>query len=62
MKVKVAALYLPLVGIILDALPQLYDFTGNDAFCFLLWIDGGSCQIYPLNKVSITGSSADAPV
>uniref|UniRef100_A0A8D0VR93 Dedicator of cytokinesis 8 n=1 Tax=Sus scrofa TaxID=9823 RepID=A0A8D0VR93_PIG len=28
-KVKVAALYLPLVGIILDALPQLYDFTGN---------------------------------
>uniref|UniRef100_A0A452R7Q9 Dedicator of cytokinesis 8 n=1 Tax=Ursus americanus TaxID=9643 RepID=A0A452R7Q9_URSAM len=30
-KVKIAALYLPLVGIILDALPQLYDFTGNDA-------------------------------
>ncbi|XP_076702153.1 dedicator of cytokinesis protein 8 isoform X3 [Callospermophilus lateralis] len=27
MKVKIAALYLPLVGIILDALPQLYDFT-----------------------------------
>uniref|UniRef100_I3MRH5 Dedicator of cytokinesis 8 n=1 Tax=Ictidomys tridecemlineatus TaxID=43179 RepID=I3MRH5_ICTTR len=26
-KVKIAALYLPLVGIILDALPQLYDFT-----------------------------------
>ncbi|KAM6169649.1 dedicator of cytokinesis protein 8 isoform 2-T2 [Rhynchocyon petersi] len=26
-KVKVAALYLPLVGIILDALPQFYDFT-----------------------------------
>uniref|UniRef100_A0A670KBS1 Dedicator of cytokinesis 8 n=1 Tax=Podarcis muralis TaxID=64176 RepID=A0A670KBS1_PODMU len=26
-KVKVAALYLPLVGIILDALPQLHDFT-----------------------------------
>ncbi|KAK2489971.1 hypothetical protein MC885_012071 [Smutsia gigantea] len=31
-KVKIAALYLPLVGIILDALPQLYDFTdGNSA-------------------------------
>ena len=30
-KVKIAALYLPLVGIILDALPQLYDFTGEDA-------------------------------
>ncbi|XP_006881388.1 PREDICTED: dedicator of cytokinesis protein 8 isoform X1 [Elephantulus edwardii] len=30
-KVKVAALYLPLVGIILDALPQLYDFTAVDA-------------------------------
>ena len=29
-KVKIAALYLPLVGIILDALPQLYDFTGKD--------------------------------
>uniref|UniRef100_A0A670KC74 Dedicator of cytokinesis 8 n=1 Tax=Podarcis muralis TaxID=64176 RepID=A0A670KC74_PODMU len=28
-KVKVAALYLPLVGIILDALPQLHDFTGK---------------------------------
>lgn len=31
-KVKIAALYLPLVGIILDALPQLYDFTGKDLF------------------------------
>ncbi|KAB0406725.1 hypothetical protein E2I00_001547, partial [Balaenoptera physalus] len=30
-KVKVAALYLPLVGIILDALPQLCDFTAADA-------------------------------
>ncbi|XP_004677678.1 PREDICTED: dedicator of cytokinesis protein 8 isoform X2 [Condylura cristata] len=29
-KVKIAALYLPLVGIILDALPQLYDFTAAD--------------------------------
>ncbi|CAI5786814.1 of cytokinesis 8 isoform X1 [Podarcis lilfordi] len=29
-KVKVAALYLPLVGIILDALPQLHDFTVSD--------------------------------
>uniref|UniRef100_A0A8D2Q3G0 Dedicator of cytokinesis 8 n=1 Tax=Varanus komodoensis TaxID=61221 RepID=A0A8D2Q3G0_VARKO len=28
-KVKVAALYLPLVGIILDAFPQLHDFTGR---------------------------------
>uniref|UniRef100_A0A8B9GGN9 Dedicator of cytokinesis 8 n=1 Tax=Amazona collaria TaxID=241587 RepID=A0A8B9GGN9_9PSIT len=26
-KIKIAALYLPLVGIILDSLPQLYDFT-----------------------------------
>uniref|UniRef100_A0A8C4V559 Dedicator of cytokinesis 8 n=1 Tax=Falco tinnunculus TaxID=100819 RepID=A0A8C4V559_FALTI len=26
-KIKIAALYLPLVGIILDALPQLHDFT-----------------------------------
>ncbi|KAM8802085.1 dedicator of cytokinesis protein 8 [Rhynchonycteris naso] len=30
-KVKIAALYLPLVGIILDTLPQLYDFTAADA-------------------------------
>ncbi|XP_028910927.1 dedicator of cytokinesis protein 8 isoform X3 [Ornithorhynchus anatinus] len=30
-KVKIAVLYLPLVGIILDALPQLYDFTVSDA-------------------------------
>ncbi|XP_012497047.1 PREDICTED: dedicator of cytokinesis protein 8 [Propithecus coquereli] len=29
-KVKIAALYLPLVGIILDTLPQLYDFTAAD--------------------------------
>uniref|UniRef100_A0A8C3TBA5 Dedicator of cytokinesis 8 n=1 Tax=Chelydra serpentina TaxID=8475 RepID=A0A8C3TBA5_CHESE len=28
-KVKIAALYLPLVGIILDALPQLFDFTAR---------------------------------
>uniref|UniRef100_A0A670ZWY4 Dedicator of cytokinesis 8 n=1 Tax=Pseudonaja textilis TaxID=8673 RepID=A0A670ZWY4_PSETE len=31
-KVKIAALYLPLVGIILDALPQLHDFTGRVAW------------------------------
>uniref|UniRef100_A0A8C0ZYR3 Dedicator of cytokinesis protein 8 n=1 Tax=Castor canadensis TaxID=51338 RepID=A0A8C0ZYR3_CASCN len=31
MKVKIATLYLPLVGIILDTLPQLYDFTGEAA-------------------------------
>uniref|UniRef100_G3T5Z7 Dedicator of cytokinesis 8 n=1 Tax=Loxodonta africana TaxID=9785 RepID=G3T5Z7_LOXAF len=30
-KVKIASLYLPLVGIILDALPQFYDFTVADA-------------------------------
>ncbi|XP_037228534.1 dedicator of cytokinesis protein 8 [Falco rusticolus] len=30
-KIKIAALYLPLVGIILDALPQLHDFTISDA-------------------------------
>ncbi|XP_077200985.1 dedicator of cytokinesis protein 8 isoform X3 [Paroedura picta] len=29
-KRKVAALYLPLIGIILDALPQLHDFTVSD--------------------------------
>ncbi|NXU09160.1 DOCK8 protein, partial [Pardalotus punctatus] len=29
-KVKIAALYLPLVGIILDSLPQLHDFTISD--------------------------------
>lgn len=43
-KVKIAALYLPLVGIILDALPQLYDFTGNNGFCFLLWLMGGPAK------------------
>ena len=58
-KVKIAALYLPLVGIILDALPQLYDFTGNHTFCFLLWIDGGPCQMFHLNEVSVVSSSAD---
>ncbi|NXO05322.1 DOCK8 protein, partial [Rhinopomastus cyanomelas] len=30
-KIKIAALYLPLVGIILDSLPQLHDFTVSDA-------------------------------
>ncbi|KAJ7335515.1 hypothetical protein JRQ81_013456, partial [Phrynocephalus forsythii] len=30
-KMKVAALYLPLVGIILDALPQLHDFTVSES-------------------------------
>ncbi|XP_071435974.1 dedicator of cytokinesis protein 8 isoform X2 [Pithys albifrons albifrons] len=29
-KIKIAALYLPLVGIILDSLPQLHDFTISD--------------------------------
>uniref|UniRef100_A0A803VMK0 Dedicator of cytokinesis 8 n=1 Tax=Ficedula albicollis TaxID=59894 RepID=A0A803VMK0_FICAL len=31
-KIKIAALYLPLVGIILDSLPQLHDFTGKTFF------------------------------
>uniref|UniRef100_A0A8B9GGV1 Dedicator of cytokinesis 8 n=1 Tax=Amazona collaria TaxID=241587 RepID=A0A8B9GGV1_9PSIT len=31
-KIKIAALYLPLVGIILDSLPQLYDFTSKTLF------------------------------
>ncbi|XP_029468971.1 dedicator of cytokinesis protein 8 isoform X2 [Rhinatrema bivittatum] len=31
LKARIAALYLPLVGIILDALPQLHDFTVPDA-------------------------------
>nr|XP_033780870.1 dedicator of cytokinesis protein 8 isoform X2 [Geotrypetes seraphini] len=31
LKTKIAALYLPLVGIILDALPQLFDFTVPDS-------------------------------
>ncbi|XP_005999457.1 dedicator of cytokinesis protein 8 isoform X2 [Latimeria chalumnae] len=31
LKTKIAALYLPLVGIILEALPQLCDFTVSDA-------------------------------
>lgn len=29
MKIKIAALYLPLVGIILDSLSQLHDFTSK---------------------------------
>lgn len=29
-KIKIAALYLPLVGIILDSLPQLHDFTSKN--------------------------------
>lgn len=45
-KVKIAALYLPLVGIILDALPQLYDFTGKDVSCLR---SGGPCQM-PLTQ------------
>lgn len=28
-RAQVAQLYLPLIGIIMDALPQLYDFTGK---------------------------------
>lgn len=28
-RAHVAQLYLPLIGIIMDALPQLYDFTGE---------------------------------
>uniref|UniRef100_A0A8C8BKR3 Dedicator of cytokinesis 8 n=1 Tax=Otus sunia TaxID=257818 RepID=A0A8C8BKR3_9STRI len=33
-KIKIAALYLPLVGIILDSLPQLHDFTSKTFFHF----------------------------
>ena len=28
-KARVAMLYLPLIGIVMEALPQLHDFTGN---------------------------------
>uniref|UniRef100_A0A8C4LU61 Dedicator of cytokinesis 8 n=1 Tax=Equus asinus asinus TaxID=83772 RepID=A0A8C4LU61_EQUAS len=63
-KVKIAALYLPLVGIILDALPQLYDFTGNDAFCFLLWIDGDpwTSAINQNVALAIAGTSSPASI
>uniref|UniRef100_A0A8B9CKQ3 Dedicator of cytokinesis 8 n=1 Tax=Anser brachyrhynchus TaxID=132585 RepID=A0A8B9CKQ3_9AVES len=33
-KIKIAALYLPLVGIILDSLPQLHDFTSKTLIRF----------------------------
>lgn len=48
-KVKIAALYLPLVGIILDALPQLYDFTGKDLLSSV-WGQWGPCQISHTQK------------
>uniref|UniRef100_A0A674JM19 Dedicator of cytokinesis 8 n=1 Tax=Terrapene triunguis TaxID=2587831 RepID=A0A674JM19_9SAUR len=49
-KVKIAALYLPLVGIILDALPQLYDFTGKTFF---------SSLICPLKVTSLSDPDED---
>lgn len=30
-KARVAMLYLPLIGIVMETLPQLHDFTGTDA-------------------------------
>lgn len=32
-KARVAMLYLPLIGIVMETLPQLHDFTGNTIFC-----------------------------
>lgn len=29
-KARVAMLYLPLIGIVMETLPQLHDFTGED--------------------------------
>ncbi|XP_075415020.1 dedicator of cytokinesis protein 8 isoform X2 [Tenrec ecaudatus] len=52
-KVKVAALYLPLVGIILDALPQFYDFTDTR---------GGKGRANGLDEDQEAGSSAPQSV
>lgn len=30
-KARVAMLYLPLIGIVMETLPQLHDFTGKDS-------------------------------
>lgn len=34
-KARVAMLYLPLIGVIMETVPQLYDFTGIFLYCAL---------------------------
>lgn len=34
-KARVAMLYLPLIGVIMETVPQLYDFTGIFKLCFM---------------------------
>uniref|UniRef100_A0A4W3I227 Dedicator of cytokinesis 8 n=1 Tax=Callorhinchus milii TaxID=7868 RepID=A0A4W3I227_CALMI len=58
MKTKLAALYLPLIKITTDALPQLYDFTGMSFSCADSEGDGDNVNIIsPQTAMSIAGSS-----
>lgn len=39
-KARVAMLYLPLIGIVMETLPQLHDFTGKDSA-----VQNSSCNV-----------------
>ncbi|XP_069783742.1 dedicator of cytokinesis protein 8 isoform X2 [Narcine bancroftii] len=48
-KTKIAALYLPLIGIIMDALPQLYDFTDAHSKKTRPGSSDGDADVNPIN-------------
>lgn len=52
-KARVAMLYLPLIGVIMESVPQLYDFTG--ILCSLIWI----C-VHLLARLECLGSEIEA--
>lgn len=45
-KARVAMLYLPLIGIIMETLPQLHDFTGKEIFTAVLCSTAAGFFIY----------------
>uniref|UniRef100_UPI00398F3272 dedicator of cytokinesis protein 8 isoform X2 n=1 Tax=Pristiophorus japonicus TaxID=55135 RepID=UPI00398F3272 len=49
-KTKIAALYLPLIGIIMDALPQFYDFTDARTRKVRPGSSDGDAEINPINQ------------
>uniref|UniRef100_A0A3P9IZ97 Dedicator of cytokinesis 7 n=1 Tax=Oryzias latipes TaxID=8090 RepID=A0A3P9IZ97_ORYLA len=68
-KARVAMLYLPLIGIVMEALPHLHDFTGKDAvqgphlpLNFLSDPKKGSSIINQTVAMAIAGTSTASPV
>uniref|UniRef100_A0A7N6AVZ9 Dedicator of cytokinesis 7 n=1 Tax=Anabas testudineus TaxID=64144 RepID=A0A7N6AVZ9_ANATE len=61
-KARVAMLYLPLIGIVMETLPQLHDFTGKDFIVFQEAEGEGNSMISQTVAMAIAGTSTASPI